>query len=111
MLRRKYELKKEIEEYSFGNVALDFKKQQALKNNESIKLSTTEFNIIKYFIIREGEVVTRDNLLEDVWGYDAYPTTRTVDNYILSIRKQVEDDPANPIHLLTVHKAGYKFVK
>jgi len=111
LLRRKYELKKEIEEYSFGNVSLDFKKQEAYRNHEQIKLSTTEFNILKYFILREGEVVTRDNLLDDVWGYDAYPTTRTVDNYILAIRKQIEDDPANPAHLLTIHKAGYKFVK
>ena len=59
----------------------------------------------------EGEVISRDNFLDDVWGYDSFPTTRTVDNYILSIRKQIEDDPPKPKHIITLHKAGYKFVK
>jgi two-component system response regulator VicR len=54
-------------------------------------------------------MVSRDMLLDEVWGYDIYPTTRTVDNYILSLRKKIEDDPANPQHLLTLHGAGYKF--
>ena len=111
LLRRKFEIKKELEEYSFSNVSIDFKKHEAFKDKEALKLSTTEFNILKYFILREGEVVTRDQLLDDVWGYDAYPTTRTIDNYILSLRKQIEDDPANPEHLITIHKAGYKFIK
>ena len=55
-------------------------------------------------------MVTRDRLLDEVWGYDAYPTTRTVDNYILNLRKKIEDDPTNPKHLLTMHKSGYKFI-
>ena len=111
LLRRKQEIVKEIEEYAFGEVKLDFKKQSAMKNNQTIDLSTTEFKILKYFIEHEGEVVTRDNLLDKVWGYDVFPTSRTVDNYILTIRKQIEDDPSKPIHLLTVPKSGYKFVK
>ncbi len=111
LLRRKQELVKDIEEYSFGSVHIDFKKQTALKNNKPIELSTTEFKILKYFIEHEGEVVTRDNLLDKVWGYDVFPTSRTVDNYILSLRKQIEDNPSEPKHLLTVPKAGYKFVK
>jgi len=64
-----------------------------------------------YFIDHESEVISRDKFLDEVWGYDSYPTTRTVDNYILSLRKKIEDDPANPKHLVTVHKVGYKFVK
>jgi len=111
LLRRKQELVKYIEEYSFGSVHIDFKKQTALKNNKPIELSTTEFKILKYFIEHEGEVVTRDNLLDKVWGYDVFPTSRTVDNYILSLRKQIEDNPSEPKRLLTVPKAGYKFVK
>ena len=111
LLRRKNEIVKDIEDYSFANIQIDFKRQVATKNNKPIELSTTEFKILKYFIEHEGEVVTRDNLLDKLWGYDVFPTSRTVDNYILSIRKQIEDDPSNPKHLITVPKAGYKFVK
>jgi two-component system alkaline phosphatase synthesis response regulator PhoP len=111
LLRRKQEIVRDVEEYTFGSVQIDFKKHTASKKNKSIDLSTTEFKILKYFIEHEGEVVTRDNLLDKVWGYDVFPTSRTVDNYILSIRKQIEDNPSEPKHLVTVPKAGYKFVK
>lgn len=111
LLRRKVELKKEIDEYTFGNVHVDFKKQEAVKNKRPLKLSAKEFEVLKYFIQHEGEVVTRDMLLDEVWGYETFPTTRTVDNYILSLRKKIEDDPSKPKHLLTIHTAGYKFVK
>lgn len=111
LLRRKAQIKREIDEYSFGNVHVDFKKQIASKNKEAIKLSTKEFEVIKYFIQHEGEVVTREMLLDDVWGYENFPTTRTVDNYILSLRKKIEDNPNNPKYLITIHTAGYKFVK
>ena len=111
LLRRKNEITKDIEDYSFGSVQIDFKKQTAAKKNKPIELSTTEFKILKFFIEHEGEVVTRDNLLDKVWGYDVFPTSRTVDNYILAIRKQIEDDPSAPKYLITVPKAGYKFVK
>ena len=111
LLRRKSELKKDIEECSFGEVYVDFKKQEATKKNKPLKLSAKEFEILKYFARREGEVVTRDMLLDDVWGYETFPTTRTVDNYILILRKKIESNPAKPKHLLTVPTAGYKFVK
>ncbi|MCK5458078.1 MAG: response regulator transcription factor, partial [Melioribacteraceae bacterium] len=110
LLRRNSVVIKDIEEYSFGNIFVDFKKQEATINNESLQLSSTEYKILKYLIQHEGEVITRDNFLDDVWGYDSYPTTRTVDNYILSLRKQIEDDPSNPKHIIPIHKAGYKFV-
>ncbi|MFZ1290346.1 MAG: helix-turn-helix domain-containing protein [Melioribacteraceae bacterium] len=74
-----------------------------------MELSSTEFKILKYLIEREGQVISRDQLLDDVWGYDNFPTTRTVDNYILSLRKKIENNPSNPEHLLTFHKVGYKF--
>jgi DNA-binding response OmpR family regulator len=110
-LRRSGETLKIVEEYAFGDVHLDFKKQEATKKHAPVRLTAKEFEILKYFIQKEGEVITRDMLLDDVWGYESYPTTRTVDNYILSIRKKLETDPSTPKHLLTVHTAGYKFVK
>jgi DNA-binding response OmpR family regulator len=111
LLRRKGEMKREIDEYNFGTVHIDFKKQIASKNKESVKLSAKEFEVLKYFIQHEGEVVTREMLLDDVWGYENFPTSRTVDNYILSIRKKLEETPNEPKHILTVHTAGYKFAK
>ncbi len=109
VLRRSQNSVYEPSELNFGSISIDFKKQEAFKNGQSIKLSSTEFKIIKYFFQHEGEVISRDQFLDDVWGYDSFPTTRTVDNYILSIRKKLEDDHANPQHFLTIHTAGYKF--
>jgi DNA-binding response OmpR family regulator len=110
-LRRAGEIRKEIEEYSFGDVHVDFRKHEAARGGEALRFSARELEVLKYFIQHEGEVVTRDALLDDVWGYDTFPTTRTVDNYILTIRKKIESDPARPKHLLTIHSAGYKFMK
>lgn len=101
----------DIEEVAFADLKINFKKQEMLKGANSVRLSATEYRILHYFIDHEGEVISRDKFLDEVWGYDSYPTTRTVDNYILSLRKKIEDDPANPKHLLTAHKVGYKFVK
>ena len=111
ILRRPKEVKSDIDEYSFGDVYLNFKGQEAKKGNNPIELSVMEFKVMKYFIQYEGEVIERDVLLNEVWGYENYPSTRTVDNFILSLRKKIEDDHSNPKHLLTVHGAGYKFVK
>ncbi len=111
LLRRKGEIIREVEECTFGKVYVNFKQQEAKKGEELLKLSTKEFDVLKYFILHEGEVVTRDMLLNEVWGYESFPTTRTVDNYILSLRKKFEDDPSCPRHLLTVHTSGYKFMK
>ena len=114
LLRRKWEFIKEVGEYTFSTVYVDFKKLEAVKNKKALKLSAKEFDVLKYLIQHEGEVITRDMLLSDVWGYDdeeQIPTTRTIDNYILSLRKKIEDDPSHPNHLLTIHTAGYKFVK
>jgi len=111
LLRRTAEIKKELDELSFGKYYFNFKTHDALKNNKPLNLSAMEFKILKYFAIHEGEVITREMLLDDVWGYESFPTTRTVDNFILSLRKQIENDPSSPEHLITLHKAGYKFVK
>jgi DNA-binding response OmpR family regulator len=69
-----------------------------------------EFEVLKYFWRHQNETISRDKLLEEVWGYDEYPTTRTVDNFILKLRQKIEDDTAHPRHILTVHGIGYKFV-
>jgi len=111
LLRRPQEIRPEIEEYSFSDIEIDFKKQEAKKGNKPIELSAMEFKVIKYFVQREGEVIDRNKLLDEVWGYQNYPSTRTVDNFILNLRKKIEDDHSEPKHLLTVHGAGYKFVK
>ena len=110
VLRRSSTDEQEIETYSFGNVSLDFKKFQATVNNEQIELSSKEFAIMKYLIEHEQEVIHRHELLEKVWGFDVTPTTRTVDNYILDLRKKLEEDPSNPKHIITVRGAGYKFI-
>ncbi len=111
LLRRPGEIRKEIDAVAFGNVEIDFRKQEARKDGVPVPLSSREFAVLKYLSEREGEVVTREMLLDDVWGYETFPTTRTVDNYILSLRKKLEADPASPEHLLTVPTSGYKFVK
>ena len=95
---------------SIEHVVIDIPHQEVKKNGILQKLSNTEFKMLAYFLNHAGVVVTREMLLDEVWGYDAYPTTRTVDNFILSLRKHIEDDPANPQLLITVHRAGYKFV-
>ncbi|TAL70721.1 MAG: response regulator transcription factor [Bacteroidetes bacterium] len=111
LLRRTEPGKKEIESFECGNLKINFKRLEAFKNNEQLNLSAKEFQILKYFTEREGEIISRDMLLDDVWGYESYPTTRTVDNFILTLRKKIEDDPSQPKHILTVHTVGYKFVK
>ncbi|OGU10888.1 MAG: hypothetical protein A2X61_16835 [Ignavibacteria bacterium GWB2_35_12] len=111
LLRRVEPNKREIEPVEFGNLKINFKRLEAFKNDEPLNLSAKEFQILKYFTDREGEIISRDMLLDDVWGYESYPTTRTVDNFILSLRKKIEDDPSQPKYILTVHTVGYKFVK
>jgi DNA-binding response OmpR family regulator len=111
LLRRQADIHTEMMEASFGDIYVDFKKQEAVKGKKAVDLSAKEFQLLKYFVEREGEVISRNQLLDDVWGYEAMPTTRTVDNYILSLRKKIEANPSKPKHLLTIHTAGYKFAK
>jgi DNA-binding response OmpR family regulator len=101
---------KKFEEYQFGNIYVNFVKQEANKDGKEIRLTTMEYKILHYFISHKDEVITREKLLDEVWGYDAFPTTRTVDNYILALRKKIEDNPSSPDHLKTVYTSGYKFV-
>ncbi len=93
---------------NIGEVSLNFKKYEARKGDAVINMSPKEFGILEYLAKRVGEVVSRDELLDEVWGYDLYPTTRTVDNHVAQLRAKIEKNPAEPRYLITVHGVGYK---
>jgi len=93
-----------------GNIFLDFKKYKALKDGLPLNLTPKEFGVLRFLATRTGDVVTRDELLDEVWGYDKYPTTRTVDNHLAQLRSKIEENPTNPQYLITVHGVGYKLV-
>lgn len=99
-----------IDEIKFSDVVVDFKAYRALKNQEPIELSAREYRLLRYLVSKQGSVVTRDELLDEVWGYNSYPTTRTVDNHIARLRQKIETNIDEPQHILTVHGVGYKFV-
>jgi DNA-binding response OmpR family regulator len=96
--------------YRFGDCDVDFKKMTILRNGRPVVLTAHEFKLLKFFTDNAERVLTRDVLLNEVWGYNFYPTTRTVDNQILKLRQKLEPDPTNPKHLVTIYGAGYKFV-
>ena len=96
--------------YSFGEVSVDFPKMELTRAGRPVPLTPQEFKILKYFAQNRERVISREELLNEVWGYNCYPSTRTVDNHILKLRQKLEKDPADPVHFLTVHGAGYKFV-
>lgn len=96
------------EALAFGDVMIDFPRQLATKGGAPLELPARAFAILKVFARRPGEVVSRQVLLDEAWGYDAYPNTRTVDNHLVKLRKAIEDEPERPRWLLTVHGAGYK---
>jgi DNA-binding response OmpR family regulator len=109
-LRRQSKRETESRDYRFGEVELNFDRHQAFKKGNPLDLSAREFEILRYFIEHHGETITRDQLLDEVWGYDNFPLTRTVDNHIARLRQKVEENPAEPQHIITVHRIGYKFV-
>jgi len=111
VLRRSKPEAHDVEEFSFGDVWIDFKKQIALREQKELRLTAKEFGLLKLLIAHEGEVVSRNTILNEVWGYDKFPTTRTVDTFIHNLRRKIEKDPANPCHLLTVPWSGYRFQK
>ena len=95
--------------YAFGDVRIDFRKAEVWRDGEAVALSALEYKLLAYLIERRGVVLSRDELLDRVWGYDATPTTRTVDVHIASLRQKVESNPAKPRYILTVHGLGYRF--
>ncbi len=96
--------------FRFADCEIDFKCMNARRNGVPVLLTAHEYKLLKFFTDNLDRVLTRELLLNEVWGYNSYPTTRTVDNQILKLRQKLESDPANPKHLLTIYGAGYKFV-
>ena len=110
VLRRTSVVPKDQDRRSFGEVEVDLRKCRVLKSGKVIDISSKEFELLKYFIVHSGETLSRDRLLEDVWGYDNYPTTRTVDTHLVRLRQKLEPNPDQPQYFLTVHGTGYRFV-
>ena len=104
------EVKQVPEIYSFGEIEIDFTRFKIKRKGKELDLTSLETDILKYFIIHRGEVVSRDDLLNKIWGYDKYPTTRTIDNHILKLRKKIEDDPSHPRYIISVYGGGYRFI-
>jgi DNA-binding response OmpR family regulator len=98
------------ETFKFGDVKVDFTKMELWREGNLVQLTSQEFKVLKFMIQNAERVLSREELLSHVWGYQNYPSTRTVDNHILRLRQKLEKDPANPLHFRTVHSSGYKFV-
>lgn len=108
-LRDRSSERKTPDDFSFGNVTIDLRRRVLTKGDKESRLTTHEAGTLGYLIAHRGRDVSRDELLQNVWGYSAALTTRTVDNQILKLRKKIEDVPSKPRHILTVHGTGYRF--
>ena len=102
--------RRKFEEFAFGDARLRLHERQAFRNGIEVPLTRKEFDLLVYLVEHRGEVVTRNRLLDEVWGYERFPTTRTVDTHILRLRRKFEADPDRPAFILTVHGHGYRFV-
>jgi len=109
-LLRRAQATEEVDRIHFDNVVIDFKAYKAERDKEPVELSAREYRLLRYLVAKKGSVVTRDELLDEVWGYNSYPSTRTVDNHIARLRQKIENNVEDPKHILTVHGVGYKFV-
>jgi DNA-binding response OmpR family regulator len=96
--------------FVFGEVTVSFSAMETHRKGQSVALTRKEFKTLAYLIRNARRAISRDELLSEVWGYQSYPCTRTVDNHILKLRVKLEADPARPKHFLTVHGTGYKFL-
>jgi DNA-binding response OmpR family regulator len=99
-----------VDRYMFGEIVVDFTKMELTRAEVPVTLTPQEFKILKYFVRNIERVISRDELLNQVWGFNCYPSTRTVDNHLVKLRQKLEADPANPVHFKTIHGAGYKFI-
>jgi DNA-binding response OmpR family regulator len=95
---------------SFGHVSVDFARMEIAHKGQAVTMTAQEFKLLKFLMQNPGRVIARTELLNEVWGYQDYPSTRTVDNHIWKLRLKLEDAPDKPVHFLTVHGAGYKFI-
>jgi DNA-binding response OmpR family regulator len=98
------------DELRFGEAEIDFRSYEALFGGKLVEMTRKEFAVLRFLASRAGEVVTRDELLNEVWGYESYPSSRTVDNHVAGLRAKLERDASQPEHIKTVHGVGYKFV-
>ncbi len=110
VLRRAKVLPVDQERFAFENIEVNLRRHEVRRGGEAIPFSTKEFELLKCFLSHPGEALSRDRLLDEVWGYDNYPTTRTVDAHMLRLRQKLEPNPEEPRFFLTVHGVGYKFV-
>jgi DNA-binding response OmpR family regulator len=110
VLRRAHNSPKNGDRYMFGDVEVNLRSCQVVRKGKALDFSSKEFELLKYFLSHSGEAISRDRLLEEVWGYDRFPTTRTVDAHIVRLRQKLEPKPDDPHFILTVHGVGYKFV-
>jgi DNA-binding response OmpR family regulator len=110
VLRRSQTLPKEQDRYTFGDVEVNLRSYRVMRGGHSVEFSSKEFELLKHFLCHSGETLSRDRLLEEVWGYDNFPTTRTVDAHIVRLRQKLEPVPDQPQFFLTVHGVGYRFV-
>ena len=92
------------------SIKIDFGHYKIIRKDDEIDLTSLEVEVLRYLIGQDGKVVSRDDLLDKIWGYEKFPTTRTIDNHILKLRKKIEIDPNHPRHILTVYGGGYRFV-
>ncbi len=96
--------------YAFGEVEIDFSQFKIRRKGKERDITSLECEMLKYFIAHKGEVLTRDMLLDKIWGYEKFPTTRTIDNHILKLRKKIEENPSHPRYILSVYGEGYRFM-
>jgi two-component system, OmpR family, alkaline phosphatase synthesis response regulator PhoP len=99
-----------IEQFVFGKNEVDFKTMEVSREGQPVELSAREFQLLRYFIMHAGEVLSRETILNGVWGYDAMPSTRTIDTHVTWLRQKLEDNHHHPEHILTVYGVGYRFV-
>ncbi|MDY7094709.1 MAG: response regulator transcription factor [Acidobacteriota bacterium] len=95
--------------YAFGDVVVDFRRAEVQRNQQVVDVSSMELRLLAYFVEHRGEVLSRDQLLDEVWGYEAQPVTRTVDVHVASLRQKIEPNPSHPRYIVTVHRRGYRF--
>ena len=110
LLRRASSAPGSSDTLTFGDVEVDFRRYAVHVRGQPVEMTRKEFALLRFLASREDVVVTRDEILNKVWGFESYPLTRTVDNHISSLRAKLETDPARPAHIQTVHGVGYKFV-
>ena len=110
VLRRSGGRNSGLEKCKIGDIDIDFRTHQAHRGGERIDFTAREFDLLRYLVAHTGQVVTREQILNQVWGYEESPTTRTIDNFVAKLRQKIETAPHEPEHILTVHGAGYKFV-